>query len=336
MKSQSQFEWIIFGESIQGSSHIFTSTCNQDAVHWLPEKPGKLPITISVSDGHGSAQYFRSGLGAKMAVLAAEKTITELIAPLAYAIDGEKISEMEAFQENKKVKDYVVNKLNKRIRRNWFGFLDYFMNFETKNHNLKNNLFSNEIKEAESGKKSNPIKFLQEEKQVKTPISKQNYQYIPYGATLLNCSITDQFAIYFQIGDGNISCITNTGSFYNPFEGRLNDMVANETCSLISDDYEKRTLVAFESYVMTGKTPPAVVILSTDGLANAFENEKGFKKFIYDINLLIKEAANSENFHETVNKIIADKLHHWSKAASKYSGDDVTIVMAIRKSAYLE
>ena len=65
-------EWITFGTSVIGASHIKKETPNQDAINF-----GDLPPFVAVSDGHGGKKYIRSEIGSRLAVLAIEQVLKE-------------------------------------------------------------------------------------------------------------------------------------------------------------------------------------------------------------------------------------------------------------------
>src|SRR5436309_2091126 len=65
------YDWRVIGKSIRGASHFRSGLPNQDAIGWSPESGAARELVIAVSDGHGSAKYFRSGTGAALAVQAA-------------------------------------------------------------------------------------------------------------------------------------------------------------------------------------------------------------------------------------------------------------------------
>ena len=64
-------EWRAIGESVRGAAHLRSGLVNQDAFHWLPASGVGPPLILVISDGHGSAKYFRSHIGSAQA---AERT----------------------------------------------------------------------------------------------------------------------------------------------------------------------------------------------------------------------------------------------------------------------
>lgn len=65
-------KWQSLGASVAGSRHIRVGQPNQDAI-MLGELPEGLGTFAAISDGHGSRTCFRSGEGARQAVMIAEE-----------------------------------------------------------------------------------------------------------------------------------------------------------------------------------------------------------------------------------------------------------------------
>jgi serine/threonine protein phosphatase PrpC len=137
-----------------------------------------------------------------------------------------------------------------------------------------------------------------------------------YGATLLSVLLTESYAIYLQIGDGDILIVDQEGEVNRPYE---NDdrLIANETTSLCSRDAWRDFRSAFQ--VFSGK-PPALILISTDGYANSFQSESEFKKVGTDILGMIRA--------ESIEKI-NNELEQWLNEASEQgSGDDISLALA--------
>jgi serine/threonine protein phosphatase PrpC len=69
--------WSLGGASVRGASHVRRGQPNQDALGWLPAgTAGATAAThtfaAAISDGHGGAAYYRSEVGARLAVDAAK------------------------------------------------------------------------------------------------------------------------------------------------------------------------------------------------------------------------------------------------------------------------
>jgi hypothetical protein len=69
--------WIVGGASRQGAAHKRRNQPNQDAVHWILPPNGTRSFAAAVADGHGSDAFYRSDVGAELAV----EVATSLLAP---------------------------------------------------------------------------------------------------------------------------------------------------------------------------------------------------------------------------------------------------------------
>lgn len=63
--------WSLGGASVRGAAHVRRGQPNQDAIAWLPQSAvtgTARAFAAAVSDGHGGAAYYRSEVGARLAV----------------------------------------------------------------------------------------------------------------------------------------------------------------------------------------------------------------------------------------------------------------------------
>lgn len=72
-------EWRVVGRSVRGATHERNGLPNQDAIHWLPVSGRGSSAVLAVADGHGSARYSRSHIGAALAVEQGVQLIDEFI-----------------------------------------------------------------------------------------------------------------------------------------------------------------------------------------------------------------------------------------------------------------
>jgi Protein phosphatase 2C len=61
-------EWRAIGTSVKGEVHIRENLPNQDYISWQQNGEKGLPLVLAVADGHEDEQYFRSDVGAQLAV----------------------------------------------------------------------------------------------------------------------------------------------------------------------------------------------------------------------------------------------------------------------------
>jgi hypothetical protein len=74
MANAEPLDWRVTGCSVRGASHARSGLPNQDAL-LLSEPRGGPPVFAAVADGHGSARYVRSHVGARLAVEAAHEVL---------------------------------------------------------------------------------------------------------------------------------------------------------------------------------------------------------------------------------------------------------------------
>lgn len=136
---------------------------------------------------------------------------------------------------------------------------------------------------------------------------------IAYGATLLIVLMTDNFIIYWQLGDGDILTVWENKIIETPM---LKDerLFANETTSLCIKDAWRDFRMSFQAII---NRSPDLILLASDGYANSFSDDANFFKVASDITQLIKNEGTS---------FVAQNLEQWLTEASKNgSGDDISI-----------
>ncbi|CAN2045873.1 hypothetical protein GMMP1_10061 [Candidatus Magnetomoraceae bacterium gMMP-1] len=153
-------------------------------------------------------------------------------------------------------------------------------------------------------------------KSEKKSVEKNKYQ--AYGSTLLAVLLTKSFAMYLQIGDGDILTVTENEKVSRPL---IHDkqLLGNETTSLCSTD----ALQVFRTglQIFSG-SPPALILLSTDGYANSFVSDPDFLKVGSDYLQMIR----ADGIHN-----VKQELEHFLKDTSqKGSGDDITVGIIIK------
>jgi hypothetical protein len=149
-----------------------------------------------------------------------------------------------------------------------------------------------------------------------TPIGEDPTRYIAYGTTLLSALITGDFIVYLQLGDGDILTVSRTCDVERVIE-QDPSLIANQTTSLCLPEARRHFRKRFQR--IAGHSP-ALVILSTDGYANSFE-EGDFLKAGPDYLHLIRSKGI-----EHVN----ERLGQWLRETSQQgSGDDITVGIAV-------
>jgi hypothetical protein len=147
---------------------------------------------------------------------------------------------------------------------------------------------------------------------------------LAYGATSLTVAVADSFALYLQLGDGEILSVSEAGEVARalPEDKRL---FANETTSLCTADAENNFRVRLQQF---SGHPPALILLSTDGYVNSFSDSAGFLKVGSDL----LEMLRADGF-DSINA----SLKGWLEEATRSgSGDDCTLGLVCRMDALIK
>lgn len=234
-------QWQVVGQSVRGASHQRSGLPNQDAICWLPGSGAGPSLVLAVADGHGSARYSRSDVGAMLAVETATQLIHEFLAGQANA------------DTLSLVKRAAEEWLPRALVRAWLAAVS---------EHIKANPLS-ELELNALGRGNNePTQALAEKLS------------IAYGATILAAAVADQFVLYLQLGDGEILTVTDRGEVSKPL-AKDDRLFANETTSLCAPDAWRDFRVGFQPIT---HAQPALILLATDGYPNSFRDESGFMK----------------------------------------------------------
>ena len=140
--------------------------------------------------------------------------------------------------------------------------------------------------------------------------------YRMYGSTLLGLVLTEEFLFAFQLGDGDIIKVSETG-IYHIIEA--DKILGTETHSLSKAESWKKA-VTFIQKQKENEQLPVMYMLSSDGLANSYKNDEEFEKTCKDYYTLLKEHGV---------KAVSDNLKTWLQETSELGcGDDITALFA--------
>ena len=79
MQAEPAPSWRVFGASVQGAAHSRNGAPNQDAIDWHTTYGNDQPVLVlALADGHGSAHFVRSEIGAALAVRVARALLRDL------------------------------------------------------------------------------------------------------------------------------------------------------------------------------------------------------------------------------------------------------------------
>lgn len=283
-------QWQVVGRSVRGASHVRAGAPNQDAIYWLPESGAGLPLILAVADGHGSRKYFRSEAGARLAVETAAQVSYDFLA--GGQVDSRSLSAIKRTAEEW---------LPRALVRRWLEAVDH----HTKSHPLLE--AEHDLLDAVDA----------------AAISSETWERWPlaYGATLLVAVVAESFILYMQLGDGEILVVSEEGEVSRPLP-KDDRLFANETTSLCAPDAWRDFRICFQAIT---HTPPAIILLSTDGYSNSFRDESGFLKVGSDILEMIRADGLAQ---------VQDNMEAWLVDSTQAgSGDDVTLGIICRTDA---
>ena len=218
---------------------------NQDAIAWRPKSGKGSPLVVALSDGHGSARYPRSHIGAHLAV----RTATQLIH--SFVVRHKQGTSLSI------IKRTAEEWLPRAIARAWLDAVNE--HYRSGLSTAESTALLSSAQNSSGADQANPA--------------------IAYGATLVAVAVTNAFVIYLQIGDGEILTVTADSEVQRPLPGDSR-LIANETTSLCAVDAWRDFRVAFQPI---SNSRPELILLATDGYPNSFKDETGFLQAGVDI-----------------------------------------------------
>ena len=230
----------------RGQSHIAKGILCQDGARYHIDTVGDGYAIAAVSDGHGGEKYFRSRVGAFVAVHEAIVCLREFLAKHRQSL-------IDVERREKRLKG-----IEGHIISHWRGKLETFF--------------------AKS-----PLK--QHEKDIcdKHGILPDIFQAQFYGATLLYACMTPDYSFASQIGDGACVFIDADGKPEIPdslADSRLGFGLTTSLCDTNAADNFRRHFVS-----ATEGGSPKAVFLYTDGVVDSYERASfltDFNRSVFD------------------------------------------------------
>jgi serine/threonine protein phosphatase PrpC len=281
--------WKTVPSSRKGPDHI-----NQDSIAYFQESTGSGPIILAVSDGHGSAKHFRSSSGAQFATMAAVDAMRESLGAVLGGVDPSRFSE---------IKRWTEAHLPRLIQQRWDEKVDADLSLHP--------LLEGELAAVEKRGGRKAVDSLRKDNRV------------AYGATIIAVCIARDFIIFLQLGDGEILTVSGRNGVSRPLPEDA-EQIANETRSLCQPGAWTEFRVGFEPM---NPSPPDLILLCTDGFANAFPTEPGEEEGFLRTGSRIYDLMATKGV-----PYLKENLEGWLTEASKYTGDDVSLGLVIRES----
>src|SRR5919204_3083145 len=232
-------QWRVRGESVQGAAHASDGLPHQGAISWTPPSGEGTRVILAVSDGHGSAQHFRSAIGAALAVRVAT---TEMQHLLQSPYDSASFSALRPVLERR---------VPRRLVRAW----------------------QTGVAAHVAERPFTAAEWAQLVAQAGAP-ARQRVEAQPalaYAATLLSVVVRDADILYVQLGAGDIVTMAETGEVARPW-GTDARLLAQDTPSLGLPEAWQACRVHVQR-VSAGD--PALIVLATTGDAQACRAEEG-------------------------------------------------------------
>ncbi len=139
-----------------------------------------------------------------------------------------------------------------------------------------------------------------------------------YGTTLVACLATPTHLITIQLGDGDVLVVTDKGRCVRVVDEDA-DSMGNETHSLCELDPH---VFRVDARRHSRDGLPLLVLISTDGVSNAFRTDEDFFQLGTD---LARELTS-----RAIEEVVADLPGWLSEFSSQGSGDDVTLCLLVR------
>jgi hypothetical protein len=282
--------WTALSASVRGASHERNGQGNQDAVRLKNPSGADDILLLAIADGHGSTRSFRSARGSAMAAECALRELRRFIRRLG--------------------PDAPLSRVRNQAKTRWPRTLIAAWKSAVR-ADVVATPFT--LLEFAAFPDSPPVAKPGEE----LPIT----AYLAYGATLVAVAITRRYILYSQLGDGDILSVQDDGGVSRPLP-RRHEFMANQTMSLCSHHAPDEFQIRVDA---RRARAPALIMLSTDGYANCFDDDEGFFKVGADFLSYLR--AQGPGF-------VGEKLEEWLRQSSQDgSGDDITVGLAARAKA---
>jgi serine/threonine protein phosphatase PrpC len=282
--------WKALSASARGATHVRNGVPNQDAVRLQAPAVAADPLFLAVADGHGSPRSFRSARGSVLATECALRLLRDFVRKLGpYA---------------------PLSAVRRRMENNWPALL-----LSEWHRAVREDLARNPFTAMDFAA------YPEKPPVIKPGVDLPFSAYLAYGTTLVFAAVTRRYLVYGQLGDGDIQIVRGDGKVTRPWP-LDHRFFSSETISLCSHN----AVVRFKARVEPLRgTAPALIMLSTDGYANCFENDAKFSRVGADFLTYLRESGPA---------FVGANLEEWLRDSSRDgSGDDITVGLAVRVAA---
>ncbi len=287
-----------FHATVPGESHIATGKECQD-YSLTYEDPVNPTYICVVSDGHGGASYFRSGIGSRLAVEVTIEAIKSFIAETPVEllnVPHVNVKAHSSFIANNEIHDFSKQEL---LFHQLFSFIIGKWNDAIYKDWTDRPVSSEEL-----------IKMKVPEQQAR---AFQNSDKIEkaYGCTLIAYAQTQDYWFGFQIGDGKCISFKENGAWNEPIPWD-EQCFLNKTTSMC----DRKAIDNFRlCYGNTEK--PVALFIGSDGIDDSFGNAENLVSFYVTIIKLFVQ----NKFEDALNEI----KNYLPKLSKSGSQDDMSI-----------
>ena len=271
----------VVGASVRGAVHRRDGLPNQDAISWAGPSGPTGTLVVAVADGHGGHKSFRSATGARFAVDAA----VEIGRSFAGLPNAEVVCALA---------DEACSLLAEEIVTEWMTL-------------VSRDLERAPLTEGE-------LAGLEAKEGAAARHTLEGDRNLAYGATLILVVAFETFVLFLQLGDGDILVMPSSGEATRPMAADPR-LFGNATTSLCMAQAQRE--FRFATYVLP-EDETTIVLVATDGLGNAYPDERSFLQVGSDLVAQIRGDGIDR---------VATRLEGYLEEASAHSGDDVTVAV---------
>jgi serine/threonine protein phosphatase PrpC len=276
--------WRLCTTSLTGPSHEKAGQPNQDAVGAVAAGPRSSDMRfVAVADGHGERAYFRSDRGADFAVEAG------LMACREFFLAG---SPPDADAAARWAAETQAGDIVSRWRAS---------------------VAADVAADPFTAQELTPLQAVGNPRHLAVALDPMR----PYGATLLGAAVGGDCIVFYQIGDGDIVTVSQTGIVCQPL-GEEAQAFSNVTSSLCDCD----PLAAWRTAIHRERVhQTAFILLCSDGYSGAFEDRDAFLAAVQAMARVWREGG-SEKLRATLDQSV--------QKARTFTGDDTTVAVLYR------
>lgn len=275
-----KLSWHVIGRAVCGALHRRSGAPLQDAISWTRANSGNASMVLALADGHGWPLCFRSQVGAQLAV----ETVILLLQEFHHRHPSYENSDLQQLAQEE-IPGELVNRWRQAVTR----------------HMAASPFAAGELEGLAQKLGSSSQHTLEAD-----PL-------LAYGSTVLGVLATSSFALFLQLGDGDLLIVSRSGETKRPWP-RDSRLLGVETTSLCMPKAWNEVRLGVQK---VSKESPELLLLCTDGYSNSFRDEEGFLNVGRDF----LEILRSEGI-EKVN----ESLEQWlTETTESGSGDDVSV-----------